>query len=632
MVKSKREAKRPAVEPVSAAAGGPAAEGRVGRVRARPGAAPPELVAELSPAAAPSEAAVPGYFGTEALDRAFKANLARFTNGISPAGMAAIYFDWLAHLAISPGKQAQLIQKAARKGARLALYAGEAATKPETPPCIEPLPQDRRFADAGWRQWPYNLLYQSFLLYQQWWYNATTEIDGLSKEDERVLAFVARQILDRYAPSNYLWSNPEITRATLEQGGMNLIKGAQNLIEDWERAIAGRKPVGVENFQVGRDVAVTPGKVVYRNHLIELIQYAPTSERVYAEPVLIVPAWIMKYYILDLSPHNSLVRYLVEQGHTVFMISWRNPTSEDRDLGMEDYRRSGVMAALDAIKAIIPGRKVHAAGYCLGGTLLAIAAAAMARDGDDRLASMTTLATQIDFTEAGELTLFIRESEVAYLENMMWDQGFLDGAQMAGSFQLLRSNDLIWSRMVHEYLLGERQGMNDLMAWNADLTRMPYRMHSEYLRKLFLDNDLAEGRYDVEGRPVTVSDLRIPIFAVATLRDHVAPWRSVHKIHLLADTDVTFLLTSGGHNAGIVSEPGHSRRSYQIATLREADTYIDPDSWQQRAPQREGSWWPEWQAWLAERSGEKVEPPAMGAADKGYPLLMDAPGSYVLQA
>ena len=574
---------------------------------------------------------VPGFYGTLALDRAFKANLARLTNGVSPAGMMAHYVDWLAHLALSPGKQLHLMEKAARKSARLALYLGQRATGVDAPPCIEPLPQDRRFRHESWRQWPFDLIHQSFLMTQQWWHNATTEIDGLSDERERVLSFVARQILDRYAPSNALWTNPEVMKRTLEQGGMNLLRGAQNAIEDWQRTIAGKKRPEDDGFVVGKDVAVTPGKVVYRNRLIELIQYAPTTDEVHAEPVLIVPAWIMKFYILDLSPQNSLVKYLVEHGHTVFMISWLNPTSKDRDLSMEDYRRLGPMAALDAIEAIVPEREMHAVGYCLGGTLLSITAAAMARDGDDRLASITTLATQVDFSEAGELMLFVNDSEVSFLENMMWDQGYLEGAQMAGAFQLLRSNDLIWSRLVQEYLMGERQSMNDLMAWNADVTRMPYRMHSEYLRGLFLDNDLADGRYLVNARPINLADIRAPVFAVGTEKDHVAPWRSVHKITFHPATDVTFLLTSGGHNAGIVSEPGHPRRHFRVATKRAGDRYLDPESWLAAVPEMEGSWWPEWRTWLAGLSTETVAPPLMGAPDKDYPPLENAPGSYVLQ-
>ena len=565
-------------------------------------------------------------------DRSLHAAIARFTSGISPAALAHAYSDWATHLTYAPGKRLQLLDKAMRKAIRFANYASRSVMEGgKTESCIEPLPQDKRFVGEDWRRWPYSFVHQAFLLHQQWWHNATTGVHGISKQHEAIVEFTSRQILDMMSPSNFLLTNPEVLRQTGSKGGMNLVIGFQNLIEDWERAVSAKKPVGTEKFVVGRDVAVTPGKVVYRNRLIELIQYVPATDKVRPEPILIVPAWIMKYYILDLSPQNSLVKYLIEQGFTVFMISWKNPGPEDRDLGMEDYRTLGVMTALDVINAIVPNQKVHAVGYCLGGTLLSIAAAAMARDGDDRLKSFTLFAAQTDFTEAGELMLFISESQLAFLEDMMWEQGFLDGRQMAGAFQLLRSNDLVWSRVVREYLMGERQPMTDLMAWNADATRLPYRMHSDYLRRLFLNNDLAEGRFFVTGKPVVLSDIRVPIFAVGTVRDHVAPWRSTYKIHLQTDTEVTYLLTTGGHNAGIVSEPGRGGRSFQLMTKKPDDQYLDPQTFLTGVPRKEGSWWPEWVGWLKVRSGASIVPPPISALESDYTSLGDAPGLYVLE-
>lgn len=569
----------------------------------------------------------------DALDHAAHASLARLTGGLSPAAVADAYMDWALHLAMSPGKQVELAAKAARKWARLAQFASHCAVGGgKCEPCIEPLPQDKRFTEAEWQQWPFNLMQQGFLLQQQWWDNATTDIDGVTKQHQAVVEFISRQILDMASPSNFLATNPVVQRRIVETGGQNLVQGFRNFLDDWERIVRSKPPAGAEAFQPGRDVAVTPGKVIYRNRLIELIQYEPTTEEVRPEPILIVPAWIMKYYILDLSPENSLVRYITGQGFTVFIVSWKNPAVEDRDLGMDDYRTLGVMAALDAVNAVVPDQKVHAVGYCLGGTLLSIAASAMARDGDKRLATLSLLAAQADFREAGELTLFINESQLHFLEDLMRSQGYLDTRQMAGAFQLLRSNDLIWSRLVRHYLLGERTPLNDLMAWNADATRMPYRMHADYLRQLFLNNDLAEGRFQVNGRPIAVSDIRVPIFSVGTERDHVAPWRSAFKIHLLADTDVTFLLTKGGHNAGIVADPDHAKGSFQVLTRSSTGHYLDPDTWTRIAPRFEGSWWPEWTRWLASRSGEPTDLPALGAPAQGYPALCDAPGTYVMQA
>jgi polyhydroxyalkanoate synthase len=383
-----------------------------------------------------------------AIDRMREALAGQLTGGISPAAIALAFFDWSLHLASAPGKRTELAWKAGRKAARFWAYLLASNFGNETPPCIEPLPGDNRFAAESWRTPPFCYWAQAFLLNQQWWHNVTHEVPGVLPHHEDVVSFAVRQMLDVFSPSNNPFTNPEVIAKATETGGANFIQGFQNWLEDVNRAVTGRPPVGAEAFEVGRDVAVTPGKVVYRNHLIELIQYAPATETVLAEPVLIVPAWIMKYYILDLSPKNSLVRYLVERGHTVFCISWRNPGAEDRDLTLDDYRRMGVMAALDAIERIVPGRKIHATGYCLGGTLLSIAAAAMARVDDQRLASMTLFAAQTDFTEPGELALFIDDSQMHFLESMMWNRGYLSADQMAGAFQLLRTNDLIWSRHI----------------------------------------------------------------------------------------------------------------------------------------------------------------------------------------
>jgi len=564
----------------------------------------------------------------DVIDRSLHAAIAHFTGGLSPAAVTQAWLDWATHLTWAPGKRYQLMNKALRKTTRFGGYASRyALERGTTPPCIEPLPQDRRFDDPEWQKWPFNFLYQGFLFQQQWWHNTTTGVRGVSKQHEQMVEFMSRQILDVFAPSNFPLTNPLILSRTISTGGQNLVQGFQNFLADQSRAASGQRPAGTENFVIGKDVAVTPGKIVFRNRLIELIRYAPATSEVRPEPILMIPAWIMKYYILDLSPHNSLVKYLTEQGFTVFMISWKNPGPEDRDLGLEDYRTLGVMSALDAVHATVPDRKIHAVGYCLGGTLLSIAAAAMARDGDDRLATLTLLAAQTDFTEAGELTLLINESQLAFLDDMMWKQGFLDSRQMAGAFQMLRPNDLIWSLMIHDYLLGGRQTMTDLMAWNSDATRMPYRMHSEYLRRLFLDNDLAEGRLTADGTPVTLADIRVPVFAVGTERDHVSPWHSTYKINLQVGNDVTYLLTTGGHNAGIVSEIGHRGRSYRINARREGDQYLDPARFLAEARRSEGSWWPELVAWLNGHSGPRTLPPPADIS----PPLGDAPGTYVFQ-
>ena len=564
----------------------------------------------------------------ETLNHVARAMIARFTQGISPHALFAAWFDWQSHLSRAPGRQLELSLQALVFGARLSgLASGRAAELP-----FPTWDSDRRFADPAWQKMPYLFWQQAFLAQEEWWRNATRQVRGQSAKDADRVAFMARQWLDVVSPANVPWLNPVIVERTLKESGGNLVRGANNFFEDFYRLLTMNPDGSGKGFRVGEEVAITPGEVIYRNHLIELIQYRPATADVLAEPVLIVPAWIMKYYVLDLTPEHSLVRYLVGRGHTVFMVSWRNPTAADRDIRFDDYRTDGLMAALDTVNAVVPGRKVHACGYCLGGTLLAIAAATMARDGDDRLASATFLAAQTDFSEAGELMLFVDESQVAFLEDMMWDQGVLDTRQMAAAFRMLRSNDLVWSKMTREYLLGERDPSSDLTAWNADQTRMPYRMQSQYLRGLFLENRLTAGRYAVEGKVIALKDIRVPMFAVGTETDHIAPWRSVYKLHLFTDNELTFVLTNGGHNAGVVSEPGHHGRHYHFATRHPGDRYVDSATWLAHAMHAEGSWWEQWSSWLAERSdAQRIEPPSIGSATRGLMSLCRAPGTYVHQ-
>lgn len=555
-----------------------------------------------------------------AIDLYLNAWLGQLTGNISPAALAGAWQDWAAHLCLSPSKMLELGMQAAGAWQRWIAYGSGA---------VRPLAQDKRFNGPEWHAWPFSLFSQEFLMAQQWWHRATTGVRGVSAHHTDVVSFVARQMLDCVAPSNFLATNPVAQRITFDSGGRNLVNGALRAAEDARKTLTRTgDPV---TFKPGRDVAITPGKVVLSNPLMELLRYDPMTPMVHEVPVLIVPAWIMKYYILDLSPHNSLVRYLVRQGHTVLMISWRNPDAGDRDLGMEHYLQRGLFAALDQAHALGGGAAVHAVGYCLGGTLLSIGAAAMedgAHHTQGKLASLTLLAAQTDFTEPGELGLFIDDSELAFLDALMWDQGYLDGDQMAASFQLLRARDLVWSRMMREYLLGERSAPNDLMTWNADSTRLPFKMHSEYLNRLFLNNDLAEGRYQVAGKPVALSDIQAPMFVLGTERDHVSPWRSVYKVHLLCGGTIDFVLASGGHNAGIVSEPGHANRSYRSQPANAAPIgYRSPEEWLSQAERRQGSWWPHWQQWLARHSDRgRVAPPPMGTG----PALGPAPGQYVL--
>lgn len=563
----------------------------------------------------------------ETLDRELRSLLAQATKGMSPIQTVTAVVDWFGHLAISPGKMLTLTESLIRKTAQLGIFGLQAGRGNKEGAAVV---SDRRMQGEEWQVWPFNVLAKGHELAREWLGELTTGIEGVSREHQEIVAFMAQQIADLMSPANIPMTNPKVIAATVEERGQNLVRGARNFVDDLRRRRKGEPLAGTELFRVGEHLGITPGKVVLQNNLVELIQYEPTTKQVGAEPVLIIPAWIMKYYILDLTPEDSLVRYLVEQGKTVFIVSWKNPTEKDRDLVMKDYLQQGVMAALDATTAITGSNKIHAVGYCLGGTLLSIAAALMARRGDERLKTMSLFASMVDFREAGEIGMFLGESMMSFLEALMRKQGYLGIENMTGAFTSLRVSDLVYEPNVNRYLLGRDRQLNGLLAWNTDGTRMPYRMHMEYLRNCYIENNLAESRYKVDGETVSIDDISVPSFVVGTVTDHVAPWKSVYEIHRLTHNELTFVLTTGGHNAGIACGPEHPRRKHQVAVRAPGARYDDPDTWFATYEAVPGSWWPTWNDWLDERMSGMRAPPKTGAPRKGYKVLRDAPGEYVL--
>ena len=508
-------------------------------------------------------------------------------------------------------------------------------------------PADARFAHPSWQRWPFSALHERHQVWGEQLVNSA-KLDGMVPHHQQLMAFMARQWTELTSPANWPWSNPEVSEKAVSTLGMSWLKGLHLWLGDLPGAVdqgvaalareqsppATPQDLPPLTHEVGQDVAITPGKVVMRNHLVELIQYAPSTKAVAREPVLIVPSCIMKYYILDLSPHNSMVKHLRDQGLTVFMLSWRNPDENDRDLGLDDYIRLGLLDSMAAIRRLTGCEELHTMGYCLGGTFLAMAASLLARQAPDsrirlddlpRLRSMTLLAAQTDFSEPGDLGVFIDPDQVSHLREDMARRGFLSGRQMAAAFQLLNARDLIWSRMTQRYLLGEDENGMDLMSWNADATRLPARMHGEYLNELFLRNALATGHARVLGERVALIDIQCPVMVVGTEKDQVSPWRSVHKLTLLTDTDTTFVLAAGGHNAGIVSEPGHPHRHHAVRHAPQGSTWLAPDDWLAAAERREGSWWPTWVDWLKAHSSDAIAARPIPAKAS----LCDAPGTYV---
>ena len=494
---------------------------------------------------------------------------------------------------------------------------------------VTPEKDDYRFRSKSWTEDRiFDFIKQSYLLVARYIMTSVESVEGLDEKKKTQIDFFIQQYIDGMAPTNFILTNPDVLRRTIESDGQNLLKGFQNILSDLERGEGQLKTrmVDADAFELGKNVAVTPGKIIYQNELIQLIQYEPTTSKVNRTPLLIVPPWINKYYILDLQPKNSLIGWLVAQGHTVFVISWINPDSNLAEKGFDDYLLEGPLAALDTIETITGSSETNAIGYCLGGTLLSATLAYLSAIGEsDRVASATFLATMIDFANPGDLGVFIDHEQVTNLETRMNQDGYLDGSDMATTFNMLRANDLIWSFVVNSYLMGDKPPAFDLLYWNSDSTRMPAKMHSQYLRKMYLENSFKEpGGMTVAGIPLDVSSIKNPAFFLGTVDDHIAPWKSTFGGASLFKGSTKFVLSGSGHIAGVVNPPAANKYGYWSSRERPKG---DPDSWHQKATLKEGSWWPHWQRWITKYVGSKVVPRKPGRK-KNFPTLEAAPGSY----
>jgi polyhydroxyalkanoate synthase subunit PhaC len=495
-------------------------------------------------------------------------------------------------------------------------------------PVAEPPAGDRRFSHEDWEDsFVFDFIKQSYLIATRAINETIASVDGMDEETRKRVAFFTRQYIDALSPSNFLLTNPEVLRATAQSGGQNLVRGLGNLLEDLERGQGNLRitMTDLDAFKLGENVATTPGKVVYQNKLMQLIQYEAATKQVFKRPLLIVPPWINKYYILDLREKNSFIKWAVDQGHTVFVISWVNPDASYADTKFEEYLTLGPIAALDAIKKAAGEEKVNAAGYCLGGTLLASTLAHMAAKKDERIASATFFASMLDFSEPGELGVFIDEGSIVSLEARMKERGYLAGNEMAQAFSMLRANDLIWSFVVNNYLLGKEPIPFDLLYWNSDSTRMPASMHGFYLRKMYLQNQLVQpGGIVLAGVWLDLSRIKTPAYFLSTIEDHISPWKSTYAGARLFSGKVKFVLAGSGHIAGVINPPVANK--YKHWTNGDA-LPEDAAEWLKHAEQHDGSWWPDWQKWAARHGGEKV--PARVPGKGKLKAIEDAPGSYV---
>ena len=495
-------------------------------------------------------------------------------------------------------------------------------------PLITPAADDRRFKDADWQE---NLVFdhikQSYLMTARWMRDTVHDVEGMDDKTAAKVDFHTRQFVDAMAPTNFMMTNPQVLRATTESGGENLLNGLKNLLDDLERG-KGKlsiKMTDTDAFEVGGNIATTPGKVVYQNDLMQLIQYSPSTETVYKRPLLIVPPWINKFYILDLREKNSFIKWAVSQGITVFVVSWVNPDADLAKKSFEDYMLEGPIAAIDAIERATGEREINAIGYCIGGTLMSATLAYLTAKGDDRVKSITFFTTMVDFEEPGELGVFIDDEQISALETRMDRDGYLDGSAMATTFNMMRANDLIWSFVVNNYLLGKDPFPFDLLYWNSDSTRMPAAMHGYYLRKMYHENRLIEaGGIELDGVPIDLTTLKIPTFILSTKEDHIAPWASTYRATQIYKGPTRFCLAGSGHIAGVVNPPADPPKYGYYTNAKKAKS---AEKWLDGAAWHDGSWWPEWEKWLSRHGGGKV--PARVPGDGALPAIEDAPGSYV---
>ena len=493
-----------------------------------------------------------------------------------------------------------------------------------TDPVIAPEKGDKRFNAPDWQQSPvFDAIKQSYLLTATTLLKSASEVEGLDEKQQQKLLFYLRQFLDAISPTNTFFTNPQVIHETIQSGGQNLVKGMEHLMRDVKNGQI--KMTDTDAFAPGRNLALTPGQVVYRNTLIELIQYAPTTEKVYEIPLLFIPPWINKYYILDMQPQNSLIKFMVDNGFTVFVISWKNPDASMEDIGFDDYLTMGPLNSFEVIRQITGSAKVNPIGYCIGGTLLSMAIPYLAAKGSDVVNSATLFVALQDFTEVGETSVFIDEPQITYLEGQMMQKGYLDSRSMSTMFNMLRANDLIWSNVVNNYLLGKEPPAFDLLYWNADGTRMTRAAHSFYMRNTYLENNLIKpNKVVLKDVPIDLSKIKQDIYAVGAEQDHIVPWRSAWRISQLASGPTRFILGGSGHIAGVINPPSKGR-SYWT----NEKPVKNAEQWFEGAEQHKGSWWPDWVKWLQPRSGEQVAPPSMGS--KKYPPITVAPGTYVLE-